>query len=43
MIRREKMYVLAGRGDEEAIKKLLDEGVDPAAVEECSDTVSGGV
>ena len=30
------MYGLGGRGDEDGITRLLDEGVDPAAPEECN-------
>jgi hypothetical protein len=38
---RKKMSVMARDGDEEGIARLLDEGVDPAAPEEC--LVSGRV
>jgi hypothetical protein len=39
MSRRKKMWEVAYDGDEEGVARQLDEGVDPAAPEECS--VSG--
>jgi hypothetical protein len=35
------MCAMGADGDVEGIKRLLDEGMDPAALEECSDVSRG--